>query len=116
MKTQTEKEYWQRFIQLLLNCPEKKQMDELLHLFLTMNEREYLVSRYRIIEALLTTEQTQRVIASNLNVSITKITDGSKSVQIISDNLREFLTKEMSVKHVKRPNRKIDKTRIAASK
>ena len=93
MKTKIEQEYWRRFLELIANCKNKNKLDELFHLFFTMNEREYLVARYRIVEALLTTESTQRDIAKNLNVSITKITDGSKAVQIISDNMRTFLTK-----------------------
>lgn len=98
MKTKIEAEYWRRLLELMLKCDTKTKMDEFLHLFLTMNEREYLVARYRIVEALLTTEQTQREIAKNLNVSITKITDGSKASQVISDKFRSFLTKEMKHK------------------
>lgn len=95
MKTKIGEQHWRKFIELVLKCKTKNKLDELFHLFLTMNEREYIASRYCIVEALLTTEETQRVIASKLNVSITKITDGSKAVQVVSDSLRKFLKKEM---------------------
>jgi TrpR family transcriptional regulator, trp operon repressor len=95
MKSSVEAEYWQRFLGLLLQCKTKTRLDEMMHLFLTMNERGYLIDRYRIVEAILTTEQSQREIAKNLNVSITKITDGSKAIQIISDKFRAFLLEEM---------------------
>ena len=98
MKSELDREYWRRFITLIIHCKKEEMLEELLQLFLTMNEREYLISRYQIIESLLTTEQTQRDIAKNLNVSITKITDGSKAVQIISESLKEFLHQEMSEK------------------
>jgi TrpR family trp operon transcriptional repressor len=100
MKTKKKEDvYWCRLLELMIKCDTKAKMDDFLHLFLTMNEREYLVDRYRIVEALLTTDQTQREIAKNLNVSITKITDGSKAVHVISEKFRAFLVKEMSQRH-----------------
>lgn len=98
MKSKMDRLYWQRFLDLLLACKSKTRLDEVLHLFLTMNERENLVYRLKIIEALLNGQMTQREIAKNLKVSITKITDGSKAVQIISDKSRLFLAEEMQKK------------------
>ncbi len=109
MKSEVDREYWRRFLKLLLQCKKEDMLEELLQLFLTMNEREYLISRYQIIESLLTTKQTQREIAKKLQVSITKITDGSKAVQIISEDLKEFLHQEMKkrIDDVKKSPRKI---------
>lgn len=86
-----DKKGWQDFLKLCskINSPER--FDEIFHLFLTIEEKETLASRYLIIKALLEGELTQREIADMYKVSIAQITRGSNALKIISPELREFL-------------------------
>ena len=98
MKKLEEDPEWWSLMRLFCETKNEKVMNELMHLFLTMAERETLVGRYRIVKALLTTEQPQREISEKLGQSITKITHGSKALQVIPEELRKFLIKALKEK------------------
>ncbi len=70
-------------------------MDQMLHLFLTINEREFVVDRYQIIKALLTSDLPQRKIAEELGVSIAKITVGSNELKRTPSELIDFFIKHV---------------------
>lgn len=82
---------WKRLIELFSQVNDHEQMEKLLLLFLTINEREYLVDRYRIVRALLTTELTQREIAEQFHVSIAKITAGSNELKRTPGDFKKML-------------------------
>ncbi len=86
-----DKNGWQDFLKLCskVNSPEK--FNEIFDLFLTIEEKETLASRYLIIKALIEGHLTQREIADTYKVSIAQITRGSNALKIISPELKEYL-------------------------
>lgn len=71
-------------------------VEELSHLLFTIDERESIAKRIRIIQELLKEEKTQREIAEEGNVSIAKITRGSNALKETSPELKAFLKKILS--------------------
>jgi len=82
---------WNSLVELFAQVDDRHTMERLFLLFLTINEREYLVGRYRIVRALLTSNLTQREIAENLQVSIAKITSGSNELKRTARELKQLL-------------------------
>jgi TrpR family trp operon transcriptional repressor len=85
-----ENKNWNDLLGLFMHAKNEKKMDELLNLFLTITEREFLIDRYRIIEALLTSDLPQREISKKLNVSIARITAGSNELKRTPQEIKEF--------------------------
>lgn len=91
MAQELTKSGWRNFIKM---CSKIQTQDEFKHvfdLFLTIEEKETLASRYLIIKALLEEQLTQREIAEKYHVSIAQITRGSNALKIISPGLKESL-------------------------
>lgn len=89
-KKSTEDGWW-RFIDLCQKTTTRKTFIELLMLFLTHEERDDIAKRYLLIKALLEDKLTQREIAEQYDISISKITRGSNALKIVPDDLRRFL-------------------------
>lgn len=87
---------WRAFIKLCSHFKTNEELKELFDLFLTLEEKEDVAKRFRILKALLDEKLTQREIAEKLGVSISKITRGSNALKIISSQLREALKKKMA--------------------
>lgn len=98
MSNQEKNEEWSKLVKLFTNVKSEELMDQLLHLFLTINEREFVLDRYNIIKALLTTDLPQRTIAEELGVSIAKITAGSNELKRTPQELKDFCIKQMHSK------------------
>jgi len=94
-----EKNEWELVLELFLKAKDKERMDQLLHLFLTITEREFLFDRFRIIQELLLSNQPQREIAKELGVSIAKITVGSNELKKIDGDLKKYLLKHLGNKN-----------------
>ena len=86
---------WQHFLMLCRETKSSEQLDELLQLFLTSEERNAIGLRVELISELLKGSRTQREIAAELEISIAKITRGSNALKIIPDSLRKFLLKKL---------------------
>jgi TrpR family trp operon transcriptional repressor len=86
------KEGWRKFLKLI---KQTNDLEELLRILLTKQEKAALAQRMLIVEALLKGEQTQREIAKYLHVSIAKITRGSNELKTINTRLRKFLEGEL---------------------
>lgn len=82
---------WWGIIRLLSRTDSEEQMEKHLQLFLTPDERQDLAARYMIIKHLTEAKLTQREIAAELGVSISKITRGSNSLKLIDDQTRQQL-------------------------
>lgn len=93
MNKQSSEEGWWGLMHLLSSIKNPHDFDAIMHLFLTMDERRDLADRYLIVKHLLDEKLTQREIAADLGVSISKITRGSNSVQLIDDRLKAVLKK-----------------------
>jgi TrpR family trp operon transcriptional repressor len=86
-----DEEGWKIFLDLCLETKKSARLEELLSLFLTIEEKEHLSSRMQIIKALLSEKLSQREISEEMKVSISQITRGSNALKIISNDLLKFL-------------------------
>ena len=86
---------WQSFVELCAAAKSPAQLDDILGLFLTIEERDALRGRYGIVRELLDGEKSQRDMAKDLSLSITKITRGSNSLKAAKPELVEFLRANM---------------------
>jgi TrpR family trp operon transcriptional repressor len=91
MKAQKNQDGWWRFLDLCHACKNARQLDELLKLFLTIEEQEAIAGRYLIVKELLRGKKTQREMADELKVSIAKITRGSNMLKTTDDKLKRFI-------------------------
>jgi len=91
MPGKIQHEDWQSFVALCAAAKTPAQLDDLLGLFLTIEERDALRGRYGIIRELLSGEKSQRDMSRDLAVSITKITRGSNSLKTADPELLAFL-------------------------
>jgi TrpR family trp operon transcriptional repressor len=84
---------WDYFLTLCLNAKDKQTLSELFDLFLTLEEKESLDTRFLIVKELLEQKRPQREISEVLNVSIAKITRGSTELKRTSEELKAYLKK-----------------------
>lgn len=82
---------WDDFIDLCTRVKSAEEFHQLFDLFLTIEEKEMLASRYLIVKALLDAKMTQREIAKANRVSIAQITRGSNALKITPHTLKNFL-------------------------
>lgn len=87
-----DKSGWREFIELSSKIQSPEELKAFFDLFLTIEEKEVLASRFLIIKALLEQKLTQREIAAQYKVSIAQITRGSNAMKIIDPELRKTLT------------------------
>lgn len=96
-----QKNSWRSFIHFLLSFKKEHELESLLDLFLTLEEKKDLMNRYAIVEALMLQEQPQRQIAKELNVSIAKITRGSNFLKTLPPNVYALIKKKIRFNHEK---------------
>jgi len=82
---------WRRFITLCQQCQSEQELEQLLHFFLTPEEQEQMNTRILVISELLKHDKPQRQIATDLNISISKITRGSNALKAMPKKLRDLL-------------------------
>lgn len=86
---------WRDFLSLCRHIKNEEELDELFRLLLTLDEQDQISTRVQLLKALLKGDQTQRVIAEDLQISIAKITRGSNALKTISAELRGYLLKRL---------------------
>jgi Trp operon repressor len=91
MSEKISEDGWRGFLKLCTKVKGEKQWDEFLKLFLTLEEQESIAGRYSIVKELVREKKSQREIAEVLDVSISKITRGSNSLKVISNDLKKLL-------------------------
>ncbi len=82
---------FKQFIDLALTEKDPQLSIDLFDLFFTPEEKNDFATRYLIIKMLLQQEKTQREIAKELKVSISKITRGSNELKRMSPKLLDYL-------------------------
>lgn len=87
----TSKDGWQDFLKLCTKVRSTEEYNEFFNLFLTIEEKETLASRFLIIKSLLEEQLTQREISEKFKVSIAQITRGSNALKIIPEEFRKKL-------------------------
>ncbi len=95
MRKESDEDGWQGFLELCCKVKSPKDLDRFFGLFLTIEEKETLSSRYLIIKALLEGQLTQRELADIHKVSIAQITRGSNALKIIDAELKRFLKTQL---------------------
>ncbi|MBI5447934.1 MAG: trp operon repressor [Gammaproteobacteria bacterium] len=93
MKNHSAEQSWRNFLKLCEKATIEKKFPEFLNFFLTPEERIDIGKRLAIIQALLSEEQSQRSIANNIEVSISKVTRGSMCIKKSSNAFIKFLKK-----------------------
>lgn len=91
MSEYSEQTGWRQFLALCLRAGTVEELDKVMNLHLTQEEREAVAGRYLIVRELLKGKLTQRDMAQKLHVSIAKITRGSNGLKIIDDELTQLL-------------------------
>lgn len=86
---------WDNFIKLCLSAKTSEPLTKILNVLLTAEEKEDISMRCLIVKELLTEEKTQREIAKDLKVSITKITRGSNELKRQDLKLLNYLKKHL---------------------
>ena len=79
------------FLDMCLKTDNVSRLQELFDLFLTIDEREHLASRMKIVRNLLDQKLSQREISKHMQVSISQITRGSNALKVIDDDLLKFI-------------------------
>ena len=82
---------WQRFIELCATSMHHGNFNELMQVLLTPEEKEQLSTRVLLMQQLLEAKKSQRKIAQDLQVSISKITRGSNELKRSSPATLTFL-------------------------
>jgi TrpR family trp operon transcriptional repressor len=82
---------WKLLVKLLMQNTNAKQLEQILELLLTDDERHDLSARCQIISGLLQGKCSQRQLARELEVSIAKITRGSNAIKTLSPSIIELL-------------------------
>lgn len=90
-----KKKGWRDFIALCRHTRSDNELGSLLELLMTLEEQEQLGTRVELLRALLKGDKPQRTIASELQISIAKITRGSNALKTINPGLREYLMREL---------------------
>lgn len=86
-----DKDGWRKFLDLMVEMEDPKELDELTRLLFTPEERDAISKRIRIIEELMKEKKTQREMAADYNLSIAKITRGSNALKDVSLKMKRFL-------------------------
>ncbi len=95
MISSSHKKAFKQFVELCLAEKDNSLSMELFDLFFTSEEKEDLATRYLIVQSLLNGEKTQRQMAKDLNVSISKITRGSNELKRVNPKLIHYLKDKM---------------------
>lgn len=98
MKSTLEEQGWRGFLELCSKIRSPEDLDGLLCLFLTIEERSALAARFLVISELVKGELTQREIAETCKASIGQITRGSNALKIIDAKLKKFLENNLILK------------------
>jgi TrpR family transcriptional regulator, trp operon repressor len=98
MEQDSVDEGWRGFLELCTSLKSPEEFHRCFALFLTIEEKETLASRYLIIRALLEGKMTQREIAEAYKVSIAQITRGSNALKIIDPSLKKYLREKLGKK------------------
>lgn len=79
------------FLDMCLKSKKNTHLQAVFDLFFTIEEKENIASRMKIIRTLLDKKLSQRAISETMQVSISQITRGSNALKVIDDDLLTFI-------------------------
>ncbi|WP_105902320.1 trp operon repressor [Vibrio gangliei] len=82
---------WQDVLGLLSHSCQQEQLEFLLSMLLTYDEREALLARMNILHELMKGEHSQRQISQMLGVGVATITRGSAELKKLEDEQKQQL-------------------------
>ncbi len=86
---------WQSFINIIIQAVHDDCLNDVMDLLLTLDERQALATRVRIIQELMRGKLTQRELKDELRIGIATITRGSNSLKIASSELKHWLAEQL---------------------
>jgi TrpR family transcriptional regulator, trp operon repressor len=92
----SNKDSWRHFLDLCLDIETPEDMNNLLKLFLTIEEERAISNRYLIIKNLLDGKKSQREISKDIGVSNSALTRGSNGLKIIDQKFKDYLIEKMT--------------------
>ncbi len=84
---------WDSFLDLCRGSASDRELDELLGLLLTLEEKQAITTRVLLTQALLKGDKTQREISEELGVSIAKITRGSNALKTAKEPIKQLINR-----------------------
>ncbi|MBC9131955.1 trp operon repressor [Frischella sp. Ac48] len=90
-----EKDDWQKTVDFLQQAFNNNYQYDVLKLLLTPDERNALITRVKIIYALLDGSINQRQLKDQLGIGIATVTRGSNSLKEVSPNFRAWIEKNL---------------------
>lgn len=87
---------WQAFVDLLTQAVNENQLDALLAMLLTPDERSALGLRVQIIRELLHNQRPQREIQQQLNTSAATITRGSNMLKTVEPAILHWVNGKLN--------------------
>lgn len=97
MNKDMQQQFWNEYLDLVLNCKNRDELNSLFNFMLTFDEREMLAKRIALTEALLKKEKPQRQIAEDLSMSIAFITRGSNELKRTSEEDKAQIKKWLKI-------------------
>lgn len=88
-----EKDDWQKTVDFLQQAFNNNYQYDVLKLLLTPDERNALITRVKIVYALLDGSINQRQLKDQLGIGIATVTRGSNSLKEVSPNFRAWIEK-----------------------
>lgn len=95
MKKEDLEDGWHSFLKICQKMKSPKDLDALFNFFFTIEEKNNFATRALVVRSLLKGKKTQREIADDYSLSLTKITRGSNALKIITDKLKDNLAKSL---------------------
>ncbi|MDF7666527.1 trp operon repressor [Orbaceae bacterium ESL0727] len=87
------KHEWQKTVDLLCDAFNDGYAHDILKLLMTNDERDALITRVKIVQALLDKSINQRQLKEQLGTGIATVTRGSNSLKEVSAEFRQWLEK-----------------------
>lgn len=94
-----EKDDWQQTVNFLQQAFNDNYQFDVLKLLLTSDERNALITRVKIVQALLDRSINQRQLKDQLGIGIATVTRGSNSLKEIQPDFRTWLERTLLGQH-----------------
>jgi len=88
-----EQDDWQKTVDFLNKAFDDNHQFDIFKLLMTIDERNALITRVKIVKALLEGKINQRQLREQLGIGIATVTRGSNSLKDVSPEFKQWLEK-----------------------